>query len=499
MMQLLCLDELFFIYEFIMQKLHLKQKLIQKITPQQIQLIKLLQVPAIQIRQRIEQEIAENPVLEVFSEQEMSVDTEQGDNENIDEHNMLLNLSEDRSSDGMPKLRNYDAASKLAQHSAAISQRYSLQDILLEQLTMLQLEPKLDSIGRYLIGSIEKDGYIRRDFSALANDLLLTQYIETNPQEVAKVLQAIQRFDPPGIGARDLQECLLIQLNKQPQQPARDIAIKIISDTFEDFKKKHYAQIAKKLGIADQQLVPKAIDIITKLDPKPGSNMSFEVQQNRILYPDFIVLKQDDQLEVQLNTYYTPEFRIRQSYLEILEKSLKTTQTSPQQKALQEATIFVKQKVRAAKCFIEALKQRQQTLLHTMQSIVELQYDFFLTGDPSLLHPMILKDVGNAIHIDSSTISRIVNNKSVQTNFGIYPLKFFFSEAISTTTGEDISNKAVRQALETLIKQEDKANPYPDEALQSQLVQQGYQVARRTIAKYREQLRIPVARLRREI
>ncbi len=479
-----------------MQKLDLKQKLVQKITQQQIQLIKLLQVPSIQIQQRIEQEIAENPVLEVLPEKETLTDLEQEDNEHIEE---LLTLSEESASYTMSKLRNYDSASKIAQHAATISERYSLQDTLLDQLTMLQLDPQLDIIGRYLIGSIEKDGYIRRDFGSLVNDLLLTQYIETNPEEVEKALQEIQRFDPPGIAARNLQECLLIQLKKLPQQPARDIAIKIISEAFESFKKKHYPQIIKKLGSPDQKLVQKAIDLISKLDPKPGISMSFEVQQNRILYPDFIVVKQDDQLEVQLYNYYIPEFRIRQSYLDILEKSQKTTPASPHQKALEEATVFVKQKVGAAKCFIEALQKRQQTLLHTMQAIVQMQYDFFLTGDPSLLHPMILKDVGNAIHIDSSTISRIVNNKSVQTNFGIYPLKFFFSEALSTTSGEDISNRAVRQALEELIQQEDKTNPYPDEILQKKLVQEGYQVARRTIAKYREQLHIPVARLRREI
>lgn len=482
-----------------MQQLELKQKLLHKITPQQIQLIKLLQVPAIDIRQRIEKEITDNPVLEILPDKESAANDEQVDSDDRETRDMLMNLQNEGPDYTRPKLRNYDAEAKRAQREAAMPNKYSLQDSLLEQLAMLQLEPKLDSIGKYLIGSIEKGGYIRQDLIALANDLLLTQYIETNAQEIATVLQLIQRFDPPGIGARNLQECLLIQLQKQPPQPVRDTAMQIISKTFEAFTKKNYAQITKKLGLTDQDLLKKAIDLITKLDPKPGSSMAFEVQQNRILYPDFIVIKQDDQLEVQLNTYYTPEFRIRKSYLDILEQSQHPAKASPHQKALQEATVFVKQKVSAAKWFMEALQQRQQTLLHTMQTIVQLQYNFFMTGDTSLLQPMILKDVGRAINMDSSTISRIVNNKSVQTNFGIYPLKFFFTEAISTTTGEDVSNKAVHQALEELIQQEDKTKPLPDETLQALLVQQGYQVARRTIAKYRDQLRIPVARLRREV
>lgn len=409
-----------------MQQLGLKQKLLHKITPQQIQLIKLLQVPAIDIRQHIEKEIADNPVLEVLPEKEIATADYSADHLDMDAQDRLMNLSDERHDDTRLKFRNYDAEAKRAQREAAIPNKYSLQDGLLEQLDMLHLDCKLDSIGKYLIGSIEKDGYIRRDFAALVNDLLLTQYIATNTQEIATVLKLIQRFEPPGIGARNLQECLLIQLQKQPLQPARDTAIQIITKAFDAFKKKHYTQIEKKLGITDHELLKKAIAIITKLDPKPGSNMSSEVQQNPILYPDFIVIKQDEQLEVQLNTYYTPECRIRKIYVDILEKSQQTAKASPQKKALEEATVFVKQKVGAAKWFIEALQQRKQTLFNTMQAIVQLQYDFFMTGDASLLQPMILKDVGNIIHADSSTISRIVNNKSVQTNFGIYPLNFFF-------------------------------------------------------------------------
>ncbi len=478
-----------------MQKLRLKQKLIHKLTPQQLQLVKLLQIPAIDIHQRIEQELAENPVLEVAQEEETASSDEQADS--TVEDNLPMNLEEETPYYSKTTFRDYDAEERWARREASVPNRYSLQEQLLEQLEMLQLDEQQYKVGQYLIGSLETDGYIRRDLSALVNDLLLTQYIITNEEEVESTLKQIQTFDPPGIGARNLQECLLIQLHRQQPRPVRDMAIQIISQAFEAFTKKHYTTTIKKLGIEDQQLFKEALELIAKLNPKPGGNLFSEVQQNQVLYPDFVVTKQGDQLEVHSNTYQTRELRISRSYLDILEESQRTSKESPKKKELQEATAFVKQKVGAAKWFIDALKQRQQTLLHTMQAIVQLQYDFFLEGDESKLRPMILKDVAQVIDMDISTVSRIVNNKSAQTNFGIYPLKFFFTEAISTTMGEDVSSQAVRQALATLIEEEDKQQPYADEQLTAMLLQQGYQVARRTVAKYREQLRIPVARLRK--
>jgi RNA polymerase sigma-54 factor len=481
-----------------MQKLHLKQKLIHKLTPQQLQLVRLLQIPAIDIHQRIEQEIADNPVLEVASEQGTDSLDEQADN--LLEDNLPMYLDEE-----VPyyyartTFRDPDAAARWASREAAVPTRYSLQEYLLEQLEMLELDERQYKIGQYLIGSLEADGYIRRDLSALVNDLLLLQYIKTNEKEVESILKQIQNFDPPGIGARTLQECLLIQLHRQQPRPVREMAIQITSRAFEAFTKKHYTAIIKILGVEDQELFKGALELIAKLNPKPGGSLVSDAQQNQVLYPDFLVTKQGGQLEIHLNTYHAPELKISRSYLDILEESQRAAKESPKKKELQEATAFVKQKVGAAKWFIDALKQRQQTLLRTMQAIVELQYDFFLEGDESKLKPMILKDVAQVIDMDISTVSRIVNNKSVQTNFGIYPLKFFFTEAISTTIGEDVSSQAVRQALAALIEKENKQQPYADEQLAAMLLQQGYQIARRTVAKYREQLRIPVARLRKEL
>lgn len=483
-----------------MQKLNLKQKLVQKLTPQQIQLVKLLQIPAIDIKARIDQELAENPVLESSSqEEELSLESTEKD----DQEDPIDVLPVDYLDEAPYKLRNTsrdpDAEERWARKEASVPNRYSLHEQLLEQLEMLRLNEHQHKIGTHLIGSLEADGYIRRDLSAIANDLLFIHYIQTDEQEVEIILKKIHTFDPPGIGARNLQECLLIQLERQKVKPAREVAIQILTHSFEAFTKKHFSQIIKKIGIQDQELFKEALDLIAKLNPKPGGSLGTDMQQNQALYPDFLVTKQNGQLEISLNSYNTPELKIGRSYMHILEAAQHPSKEVKKNKNLQAATSFVKQKIEAAKWFIEALKQRQRTLLRTMQAIVELQYEFFLEGDEGKLRPMILKDVAKIISMDISTVSRIVNNKSVQTNFGIYPLKFFFTEAISTDLGEEVSSKAVKQALQTLIDEEDKHQPYADEDLTAMLSKQGYHIARRTVAKYREQLNIPVARLRREL
>jgi RNA polymerase sigma-54 factor len=480
-----------------MQKLRLNQKITHQLTPQQIQLVKLYQVAAIDIHQRIQEELADNPVLEISHEEDASSPEEIVDN--TTEDSLPVNIEESPYY-SKTTFRDHDAEERWARKEASVPNLYSLQEQLGEQLSMLDLDERQHKIGQYLLGSLETDGYIRRDLSALVNDLLLTQYITTTQEEVAAMLKHVQTFDPPGIGARTLQECLLIQLHKQPQRPVREMAIEIIEQRFEAFTKRHYAAIIKKLSIQDQSLFKEALELIAKLNPKPGGNLAPETQPNQVLYPDFIVTKQDDQIEVRLNKYHAPELKISRSYLDILEESQKMAiETTSKKKELQAATAFVKQKVGAAKWFIDALRQRQQTLLRTMQAIVQLQYEFFLEGDQGRLKPMILKDVAQVIDMDISTVSRIVSNKSVQTHFGIYPLKFFFTEAISTTMGEEVSSQAVRQALAALIEKEDQQHPYADEQLTTLLLQQGYQVARRTVTKYREQLRIPVARLRKEL
>lgn len=479
-----------------MQKLSLKQKLIQKLTPQQIQLVKLLQIPAIDIRSRIEQELAENPILEASGQEEASSSQEYEEDAETDA--LPTTYLEDFPYKSRVSLRSQEAEERWARKEASVPNKYSLHEQLLDQLEMLRLDEHQHKIGLHLIGSLEADGYIRRDLSGAVNDLLLIHYVETDEQEVGSILKKIQTFDPPGIGARNLQECLLIQLNRQQARPVRDMAIQVLTQTFGAFTKKHYPQIIKKLGIQDQQLFKEALDLIAKLNPKPGGTLGAEIQHNQVLYPDFIITKHNDQLEVRLNSYNTPELKIGKSYMYILEAShQQASKKGKKNEKLQEATSFVKQKIEAAKWFIEALRQRQKTLLRTMQAIVHLQYDFFMEGDESKLKPMILKDVAKVINMDISTVSRIVNNKSVQTHFGIYPLKFFFTEAISTDRGEDVSTKAVKQVLQELIEKENKQQPYADEELTDILSKQGYHIARRTVAKYREQLHIPVARLRK--
>jgi RNA polymerase sigma-54 factor len=481
-----------------MQKLRLNQKLIQKLTPQQIQLVKLLQIPSIDINTRIEQELADNPVLEATDDnveylQELEgsslTDTEAPAVSYIDEVPYKVPLT----------TRDYQAEERWLKKEASVPNRYSLQEQLLEQLEMLRLDERQHKIGEHLIGSLEADGYIRRDLTALVNDLLLTQYINTNEVEIETILKKVQTFDPPGIGARSLQECLLIQLNRQSSKPVRNMAIQILGQAFELFTKKHYSQIIKKLAIGDRELFRDALELIAKLNPKPGGTLGLDIQQNQVLYPDFVITRNNQQLEVRLNSYHTPELKISKSYMQILESSQKRTKDDKRRLTLQEATSFIKQKVESAKWFIESLNQRKKTLLRTMQAIVQLQYDFFMEEDESKIKPMILKDVARIIEMDISTVSRIVNNKSIQTQFGVYPLKFFFTEAISTTMGEDVSSKAVKQALLELIEQENKQKPYADEELTAMLVDKGYQIARRTVAKYREQLNMPVARLRRKL
>lgn len=473
-----------------MQELRLRQALTQRLTPQQIQLIKLLQVSAIDIKARIEQELSANPVLEQASEEPLA----QEEATQREEVKLEDYLGEDPYK---PWHRQRDSRGQDKQDSreAAIPTKYSLHEYLLEQLYFLQLSERQQRIGEHILGSLESDGYIRRDPEAIVNDLAFTQYIETDAQEVAAVLKKIQALDPPGIGASSLQECLLIQLQRKASNPVQQLAIQILRQGFEAFSKKHYDRLAKKLGIADLQLLREAIALIGKLNPKPGGKDE-ESAQSQPLYPDFVVTKQDGQLHVALSAYHTPKLGISKRYTTMLAGYQQLYKKDQQ---LRKAATFVKQKLAAAQGFIAAIKQRQQTLLHTMQAIVKLQHDFFIEEEDRKLKPMILKDVATEVGLDISTISRIVTNKSVQTDLGIYPLKLFFTEAIGTTSGAEVSNRAVKQAISTLIQEEDKRKPYADDRLAQMLRVQGYQIARRTVAKYREQLHILVARLRKEI
>lgn len=486
-----------------MQKLGLSQALQQKLSPQQIQFIKLLQIPTAELESRIEEELEANPALEEgkedFDENNQQEDLygEEGEGEaeetNFDEDLNVEDYIRDDDISGY-KMQG-DGAPDEEERESPLASSQTLQDTLIAQLGFLRLDERQTAIGKQIIGSIDSDGYLRRDLENIVNDLVFSQNIETTSDEVEEILFKIQDFDPAGIGARNLQECLMLQLErKDPTVPSIAIAQKIISELFDEMSKKHYDKIQKKLGINDEEL-KQAINIITKLNPKPGGVTGGDIKTQYII-PDFILTNNNGKLELSLNSRNAPDLHISRSYAEMLDTYDKS---SKKDKKLKEAATFVKQKLDSAKWFIEAIKQRQQTLLRTMNSIVQYQYEFFLEGDESKLRPMILKDIATEINMDISTVSRVANSKAVQTEFGIYPLKYFFSEGIATDSGEDVSSREVKHTLKEFIDSEDKRKPFSDEKLEKLLKEKGYNIARRTVAKYREQLNIPVARLRKEL
>jgi RNA polymerase sigma-54 factor len=493
-----------------MQKLTQVQTLQQKLSPQQIQFIKLLQVPTAELRARVEEELEINPALEEgmddYDDSDPSdaadPDDDYGDSDLDDDY-------DDRRDDSDVDVGDYLYDDELSGYKMQgdgpsaddedrdmpLAMQSSLTDALMDQLGYLDLDDRDYLIGTQLIGSIDSEGYIRRDLRGIVNDLAFTQNIEIDEDELQLVLHRIQQFDPPGIGARTLQECLELQLKRKDQHnPAVHNALRIISLCFDEFTKKHFNKIEKRLDITEEEL-KDAVDIIIRLNPKPGENTS-DFARNHYITPDFILRNNSGKLELSLNSRNAPDLRISKSYAEMLDSYDKG---SKKDKKLKQAVVFLKQKLDAAKWFIDAIKQRQQTLLRTMNAIVEYQYDYFQEGDESKLRPMILKDIANEIGMDISTVSRVANSKSVQTDFGIYPLKYFFSESISTDTGEDVSSKEVKFILKEIIDSESKRKPFSDDKLEKLLNDRGYNIARRTVAKYREQMNIPVARLRKEL
>jgi len=520
-----------------MQRLDLKQLLSQKLSPQQIQFIKLLQIPTAELETRIKEEMEVNPALEEDEpdEPEERDDSDDADSDEDDpdaefdnDDNTLDEDFEDRSpADEQPEpelpkddtpenpdntdldLSDYLNDDEIAGYKMQgdgpgdeeerdmplADTSGSLMDSLLDQLHFADLDEKQEAIGQQLIGSIDGDGYIRRDLSAIANDLAFSQNIEATVPEIEAVLRVIQGFDPPGIAARDLPECLLLQLERRPQDEATTNAERILTETFEEFTKKHYPRIQQKLDLEDDEL-KEAINVILKLNPKPGGSGPTGPGKTQYLMPDFILTNDNGVLNLTLNARNAPELRVSPAYTEMFRTYDKAAKKDAKMK---EAVTFVKQKLDSAKWFIDAIRQRQNTLLRTMNAIVELQRDFFLEGDESKLKPMILKDIAQMIGMDISTVSRVANSKSVQTEFGIYPLKYFFSEGIATDSGEDASSREVKSILKDLIGNENKARPLSDDKLEKMLNARGYNIARRTVAKYREQLNIPVARLRKEL
>jgi len=483
-----------------MQKLNLSQSLSQKLSPQQIQFIKLLQVPTAELDTRIEEELEINPALEEgkTEDQESSDDDfddnyeeDYGDDRdvNIDEY-----LDDDYGGYKMQGDGNYSPDDD--DREIPISSNTSLHEQLISQLSFLRIDESQKIIGRQLIGSIENDGYIRRDLEAIINDLAFSQNIETDYDELEEILRKIQTFDPAGIAARNLQECLMIQLERKehPDDPAVQHALMIIQDCFEEFTKKHYSKIQKKCDLSEDE-IKDAVNLITRLNPKPGG-VSEGLVRTQYVIPDFILNQVGGKFEISLNSKNAPELRISRSYADMFDAYDKSDKKD---KKLKETVTFVKQKLDAAKWFIDAIKQRQNTLLRTMEAILNYQKEFFIDGDETNLRPMILKDIAEKIDMDISTVSRVANSKSIQTEFGVFPLKYFFSEGIATDSGEDVSNREVKSVLQTMVNDEDKKRPLSDDKLVKMLNKLGYNIARRTVAKYREQLQIPVARLRKEL
>ena len=468
-----------------MLKQGLHQKLLQKLSPLQIQTIKLLELPTLELEQRIKKELEENPVLDEVSD---SDDVEEG-------HRGTISLSEYSSDDQIPSYKLYanNQGKDLKPQYNIFSVKESFHESLLTQLGYSQLDSKEKSLARFIIGSLDDDGYLRRALDALADDIAFRQGIDTNEEELERVLIKIQEFEPVGIGARDLQECLLLQIKSRDESPSQKLATAILEDHFHEFTKKHYQKIMSRLSITEEQL-KSAVDEIIRLNPRPGGQIddSYTEQAQQVV-PDFLLEYKDGELIMTMPRFSVPELKVNKRYADLLIKSANTD------KAGKEAATFVKQKLDSAKWFIEAIRQRHNTLNNTMNAIIDFQREFFIDGDETKLKPMVLKNIAEKTGLDISTISRVVNCKYIQTHFGIYPLKYFFSEGLMTESGEEVSTREIKNILAESIDAEDKKRPLTDEELVTVLNEKGYKVARRTVAKYREQLNIPIARLRKEL
>ena len=485
-----------------MLKQHLQFKLSQKLSPQQIQLMKLIQLPTQAFEQRLKQELEENPALESGKEKSDSLDDayedsydETGDHETIstDEINIDDYLSDDEIPDYRTRANNYssDDEEKSIPYAAGIS----FNQHLLNQLNTIYLDDEEWSVAEFLVGSVDESGYIRRPLADIMDDLAFTQNIYVEEDKIESVLKVVQRLDPPGVGARSLDECLLIQLRRKEQRPAIELAISILEKSFEQFTKKHYAKLLQKHHISEEDL-KDAIAEIEKLNPKPGGSYAGNNRIVEHIVPDFSIRIVDGELELSLNGRNAPELHVSKEYNNMLQgyKNAKT-----KTKSQKDTVLFIKQKLDAAKWFIDAIKQRQQTLFVTMSSIMNYQKEYFMTGDERKLRPMILKDIADEIDMDVSTVSRVANSKYVDTPYGTKLIKEFFSESMKNEQGEDVSTREIKKILETVIRDEEKKKPLTDDKLAKILKERGYPIARRTVAKYREQLGIPVARLRKQI
>jgi RNA polymerase sigma-54 factor len=491
----------------------LQQKLLQKLSPQQILLMKLLQIPSIALEQRIKQEIEENPALEETNdleelagndlEFENPPDDEEKDPDKEEETEVKNSDDEFDFEDYIADDDDVPAYKLNANNYSPDDERREIpfvsgstfQELLFSQLGMRNLDERQEKIAVYIIGNIDESGYLNREISAMIDDLVFAMNIHATKDELLELLNIIQELDPPGVGARNLQECLLLQLKrKEDVDRSTELAIEIIDRHFNEFTKKHYEKIIKKAKITEQEL-KDAIDEILKLNPKPGNSHSDSAKSNHYILPDFFVFNDNGGLEFQLNSKNAPELRLNRTYVDMLDTYSNSKNKGPHRDAIS----FVKQKIDSARWFIDAIKQRQNTLQITMQAILEYQQEYFLTGDETKLRPMILKDIAEIVNLDISTISRVANSKYVQTPFGTFLLKSFFSESMQTDSGEEVSTREIKKILSDCIDAEEKGKPLTDEQLTKILKEKGYNIARRTVAKYREQLNIPVARLRKEL
>lgn len=487
----------------------LSQKLLQKLSPQQIQFIKLLELNSLNFEEKVLEELLENPALEKGKEEDETQDNPEDFSEyDFDGEGEVTPKETDNSADDLFDLSDYtgddyggvrlnDSYGTEERESIPVESVQSFRENLMDQLGSGLHDEHEEILARQIIGTIDDDGYLRRPLKSIANDLLFSSNVRTNEEELSRILSEIQLLDPPGIGARDLQECLLIQLEvkaKKGNTPIIKLARNILSDHMADFSKKHYSKLIKKLDVNEDYL-RESIEFITHLNPKP-SGVGNEGRKTEYIIPDFIVREIDGELEVSLISPNMPELRVSAGYLETLKGF---EQAKKPDKSAKEAVQFIKQKLDSAKWFVDSVRQRQRTLILTMDSIVKFQKEYFLTGEETSLRPMILKNIADDVKLDISTISRVASSKYVETGFGIFSLKHFFSEGITTKTGVEVSNKEVKKILKEAIDAEDKSAPLTDGKLMEILKIKGYDIARRTVAKYREQMNIPVARLRKEL
>jgi len=494
-----------------MLKQSMGQRMLQKLSPQQIQLMKLLQIPTATLDQRIQEELESNPALEegeegaedVFDIKSESEAEEENQEEDFELDDYLKEYIED--DPASYKLRG-DSYVEDEEKSIPIALETSFHEHLHLQLGLADWDTEVDEmIAKQVVGSIDEDGYLRRDIESIIDDLMFSQSIEVSEGRIAQVIEKVQTFDPPGVACKDLQECLKLQMEAKISRGnennivAKEIALKILTDHFQEFSKKHYQKLQKQLYISEAEL-KDAIEEILKLNPKPASAVDRRKNDNsNYVIPDFIVTNKEGDLELSLNNKNAPDLKINDHYMDMLSTYKDTTKGRKSTKKERDAIMFIKQKIDSAKWFIDAIKQRQETLFNTMYSIMQFQYDFFLSGDERVIKPMILKDIAEITSLDISTVSRVANSKFVQTEFGTRRLKSFFSESLQTADGNEVSTVEVKNILSDIVKAEDKKRPLSDEKLKDMLQQKGYNIARRTVAKYREQLNISVARLRKEL